>query len=225
MFKIPNWKTLDFTVQLRLLSGRRTPHHWVATLRPTANSFTLRFRNPSLTQWGLPSGYWRPVPTGFSRSAERPSQETRACPRMCSWSHSRSSSVPMTSPRRPNSWSPSPPKRTTAELHGAVLLSSSWVRLQLRHELFRFLQKHLMMIWNFFKKKSQYYFCMFSNRFPTWFNHCLTCACSQLSSCLLRCHQVLRSGPDVFKRHCSEFATTSQPLKLSTHGENYNWYF
>lgn len=46
----------------------------------------------------------------------RLSQETRACPRMCSWSHSRSSSVPMTLPRPPNSWSQSPPKRTAAEL-------------------------------------------------------------------------------------------------------------
>ena len=76
------------------------------------------FRNPSPTWWGPPSAYWRPVPTDCSQNARRPSRGTRARPRTSSWSRSRSSSVPTTSPRPPSSWSPSPPKRTTTERQG-----------------------------------------------------------------------------------------------------------
>ena len=100
------------------------------------------FRNPSLTWWGLPFAYWHPVPTDSSQSARRPSRGTPAHPRTSSWSRSRSSSVRTTSPRPPNSWSPSPPKRTTtepAECWPYYFLGFSKSGYKLRLELFWFL--------------------------------------------------------------------------------------
>lgn len=115
----PRWKVPDKTAltgeQLKLFSEECL--FPLSDVLPALHGQRLcfLFRNPSLTWWGLPFAYWHPVPTDCRQNARRPFPGTAARPRTSSWSHSRSSSVRTTSPRPPNSWSPSPPKRTTTE--------------------------------------------------------------------------------------------------------------
>lgn len=77
--------------------------------------FTSLHRGRARKLWEALCAYWLPVRAGFRTNAGRRCHQKAAQDRTCSSSPSRSSNVLMISPRRPNSLSPSPLRRTPTD--------------------------------------------------------------------------------------------------------------